>query len=1110
MKRIAYAILGVAWLFCTPVVLAQDGAELTALDGSISGTWYDPTHDGEGILVEILSEDRALSYWFTYDDAGNQLWILSVGTIDGNRIVFEEAFAPQGARFGESFDSEDVVLDPWGSYTMTFATCDSATLEYDGIFGEGSQEMIRLTSIAGVECGAAAKTGLNASVSAAWYDPQRVGEGFLIEVLDAANAVVFWFTYDPEGRPLWIIGEGVVDGNRVFVESSVYTRGGIFGPDFDPDLVERIEFGPMAFSFNGSGQLGSMAFVGPRDFGDGEMRLVRLTELEDVVVGFDGPSFNVTGELSPVNNLVVDSDVNNPDFPFASNDTADTAQALPNPVRLAGFASASGSGNDDSRFAGEGDVLDVYRIRMAAGQAAFMEVSDHDRDDRAAVDLDLLLFTIDDLDEPVDASQSLDDREMVTAPESGEYFLVVDGFSGASPYVITTGQPGPGMASKMSVMDALVPFEAVVVLEDGDKATWTRSMLPKGLLHKGGAPDRELLVGLADAKSASEVEAWKARFAGAGFGLGEGRRWETLIGIKRLNADPAVAFAEPNFVYQTQAVPNDEFYSFQWHYPLIGLEQAWDITTGSRDVVVSVIDTGVGAHPDNAINVDFSIGFDFVRNTLSALDFDGIDPDADDPGDRGNPDGTGSYHGTHVAGTVGADTNNGGNLAGVNWEVTIMPVRTLGRGGSGSGFDIIQGFRWSAGLSNDSGTLPSRSADIVNLSLGGPGMSQAMADAIDQARQKGVIVVAAAGNSNSDELFFPASYDGVVSVAATTITDSKAPYSNFGSAIDIAAPGGNTGTDVDGDGFGDGVLSLLFDDSETPRSPIAVFYNGTSMASPHVAGIAALMKAVHPELSPEEFDQAIMSGEITVDLGEDGPMVRNDTFGFGRIDALAAVQWAQTIAGGGTVTPILVPTPQSLNFGAMVDELDLELRNGGGEGLAVEGISVDQSFVTVSESDVDANGLGVYRVAVDRTDLPDGRYRATIRFDTGSGMTSVPVSMEVGEVDVPGEFGTVFAVLLDPVTSGVLGVDVISGDNPSVEFEAVLSGEYLLLAGTDLDNDGFICDAGELCGGIPEATDLDEIVVDEANLDVGPIKIDAISDFAAGGGNSKGIRRLDR
>jgi serine protease len=311
--------------------------------------------------------------------------------------------------------------------------------------------------------------------------------------------------------------------------------------------------------------------------------------------------------------------------------------------------------------------------------------------------------------------------------------------------------------------------------------------------------------------------------------------------VAALAARPDVAWAQPNYLRHAMLEPNDQYYGLQWHYPLISLPAAWDVTTGNATVIVAVIDTGQFAHPDMD-PARFVPGFDFISDAANALDGDGIDGDPADPGDHAAGTAS-SFHGTHVAGTIGAFTNNGSGVAGVDWTARIMPVRVLGAQG-GPDFDIAQGIRFAAGLPNDSGTVPTQRADIINMSLGGPGTSFVMQQAVADARAQGVIVVVAAGNENQDAGgFVPASFPEAVCVSAVDLQVQKAPYSNFGNAVDIAAPGGDTSVDRDGNGFADGVLSTLADDSGGGLVPIFKFYQGTSMATPHVAGVAGLMQA---------------------------------------------------------------------------------------------------------------------------------------------------------------------------------------------------------------------------------------------------------------------------
>ncbi|MCG8100233.1 MAG: S8 family serine peptidase, partial [Candidatus Thiodiazotropha taylori] len=330
-------------------------------------------------------------------------------------------------------------------------------------------------------------------------------------------------------------------------------------------------------------------------------------------------------------------------------------------------------------------------------------------------------------------------------------------------------------------------------------------------------------------------------------------------------------------------------------------------------------------------------------------------------------------------------------VAGVAWNVRIMPIRVLGKQG-GFSSDIIEGILFSAGLSNASGTTPSQRADVINMSLGGASPDQASFDAITAARNAGVIVIAAAGNENTSQLAYPASYTGVVSVSSVDQSRTRAPYSNYGTEIDVAAPGGNTQADVDGDGRADGVLSTLGDDSQGGTSFTYNFYQGTSMAAPHVAGVAALMKSVYAGLTPAEFDSMLSSGELTNDIGNSG---RDDLYGHGLIDAYKAVVAAQQRGGGNTPTdPALSVNPQSLNFSNSLQSTSLFVEEIGGSVGTVQ-ITENISWLSVAANQVNGSGIGSYTVSVDRSGLSPATYTGTIQVSAGTSSVDVNVIMQV-------------------------------------------------------------------------------------------------------------------
>jgi serine protease len=312
--------------------------------------------------------------------------------------------------------------------------------------------------------------------------------------------------------------------------------------------------------------------------------------------------------------------------------------------------------------------------------------------------------------------------------------------------------------------------------------------------------------------------------------------------------------------------PNDPCFRYQWHLRQLGLPDAWKLGTG-KGVVVAVIDTGVTKVADLA-DTKFVPGFNFLSNNANA---------ADDHG-----------HGTHVAGTIAQSTNNKLGVAGVAPDVSIMPLKVLSAKGSGSVAGIAQAIRWAA----DHG------ANVINMSLGGPMPIGALASAVKYAHGKGVVVVAAAGNDGRGRVGYPARYPGVIAVAATQFDESTTFYSNWGPEIDIAAPGGNVRVDQNGDGKPDGVLQHTIVPGDTSRSDY-LWFMGTSMASPHVAGVAALIvgAGVHKPDAVEE----ILLGTARKPKGHtilDSTRV-DDHYGAGLVDAGAALRKARGGRGAG-------------------------------------------------------------------------------------------------------------------------------------------------------------------------------------------------------------------
>jgi serine protease len=371
--------------------------------------------------------------------------------------------------------------------------------------------------------------------------------------------------------------------------------------------------------------------------------------------------------------------------------------------------------------------------------------------------------------------------------------------------------------------------------------------------------------------------------------------------VAEYQEDPQVAYVVPDRLNKPLADPNDTEYSKQWDLfeATAGMRVpgAWSTATGSG-VTVAVIDTGYVTHSDLAANI--VAGYDFISDTAVSVDGNGRDSNPADPGDWYATDecgtGTGSsdssWHGTHVAGTIAAVTNNSKGIAGIAYNAKISPLRVLGKCG-GYDSDIIDAITWASGGTVSGVPANSNVAKVINMSLGGSGScTSATQSAINAAVGRGTTVVVAAGNSNANAAnYSPASCNNVISVAATNRSGSKASYSNYGSVVDIAAPGGQTST-----GTANGILSTLNSGAQGPSTESYEYYQGTSMAAPHIAGLAALMKSASSSLTPAQIESAIKTNARAL------PGTCSGGCGAGLADATKTVQAVSGSGGSGGTT----------------------------------------------------------------------------------------------------------------------------------------------------------------------------------------------------------------
>ncbi|MBA3470754.1 MAG: S8 family serine peptidase [Herpetosiphonaceae bacterium] len=319
-------------------------------------------------------------------------------------------------------------------------------------------------------------------------------------------------------------------------------------------------------------------------------------------------------------------------------------------------------------------------------------------------------------------------------------------------------------------------------------------------------------------------------------------RESKLAALTALKHNPNIEFAEPNYIYTVNYTPNDTSLGSQWAWNRIQAPQAWDVTQGSASTVIAVVDTGIQLnHPD--LDAKIVAGYDYVSNDTNASD--------------------GNGHGTHVAGSAAAETNNSTGGAGTCPNCKLMPVRVLDNNGSGTLANVASGINFAA----------NNGAKVINLSLGGGG-STALQNAVDYAWGKGVFLACAAGNSNtsSTSSAYPGAYSNCFAVASTTSTDARSSFSNYGSWVEVAAPGSSIYSTWINSGYNT--------------------INGTSMASPHVAGLAGLL-ASQGLTNSQIRDRICSTADKITGTGS--------TWTCGRINAYKAVS--------GTVTPPPPPPP---------------------------------------------------------------------------------------------------------------------------------------------------------------------------------------------------------
>lgn len=572
-------------------------------------------------------------------------------------------------------------------------------------------------------------------------------------------------------------------------------------------------------------------------------------------------------------------------------------------------------------------------------------------------------------------------------------------------FAAASGEPSPKPAPASQSMTAIPssPVEKVIVTYKSQAAEAGSNTAAAGDARAKGSETGENL-------------RFERRLAGGAALVdlgGEASKKDVAEVMDAFRADPSVASVEPDIrAYAMAVTPNDTDYTKQWDlFEATGgmnVPGAWDKTTGSG-VTVAVIDTGYAAHSDLAANV--VSGYDFISSSADARDGNGRDSNAKDEGDwnatdnecgLGSKAGDSSWHGTHVAGTISATTNNSKGVAGIAYNAKIQPVRVLGKCG-GSSSDIADAITWASGGSVPGVPANPTPAKVVNLSLGGASSTcpSVYQNAINGAVSRGTTVVVAAGNSNANASgFTPANCANIINVASTSREGNRSFYSNFGSIVDVAAPGGETRRATDTPGTvttpENGILSTLNSGTTTQSGENYKPYQGTSMAAPHIAGLAALLESVKPALTPADIESAIKANARPL------PGTCTGGCGTGIADATKTVNAVSgttpggttftngtnvTIADNSTVSSSIAVTGRTGNAPAAL-KVDVDIKHTWRGDLVVDLVAPDgtvRNLKASSGSDSADNVLATYTVDAS-SEVANGTWKLQVR-DVASGDT---------------------------------------------------------------------------------------------------------------------------
>lgn len=809
------------------------------------------------------------------------------------------------------------------------------------------------------------------------------------------------------------------------------------------------------------------------------------------------PTYSLSGTINSLPFSDLDGDVPNPSLPSKDNNLDPLAvQELTNPTQIIGYASYNPQSESD-------DEWDIYSINLVGGQYAALETTEWDEDDPGKNDLDLHI--LDSNGDIYRTSTGSEIYEIVTLPAEGTYYVAVEAYSGKSRYVLTIGSIYQGFKISNNSSEVEIENNKIRILpKDGVPFT---DLLDNDRYNNLNFEDESFFnfkrsgirqieggfynLDANDAELKKAIYLYKKKIERA-FINPTDEQISDMILKKYISLAASMHknfYVEPSIKFQAfGAFRPTDYFKYQWDHLAINTPEAVNaVGNALNNNVVAVLDAGSPSRSSTAYSkIDFvDGGYDFVSN------------DSDPTGTSTN------NHGTHVAGTIASD-NSPGYLNGMS--VRVLPIRVLGDEGGGSLESIIEGLKYAGGESNSSGA--SYQSDqfpvtAINMSLGACTTTPSFCNEISNfIARTNIPIIVASGNCNcggvSSPSFcnvatYPAQCEGVIRVAATDFNNERSDYSSYDQTVDIAAPGGDVTVDKNADGYADGVLSWDGDESVD-------FWQGTSMAAPHVAGAVALMKEVNPSLTPIDIDNMIIEGKMTEDIDASG---KDDYTGYGLLDVAKAVDEASKFESGSSIKDTARLQPTQLKYAFTNESLDVTITKIGNGDLSITGIYADQTDGILYSAPGDGLPFGTYTFSIDRSFYTQGSYQNTFYFGLSDGTYSrIQATFAVGDPRENPNLGIAYVLLYDHETDEVISsetVDISSGSG-SFQFTGLLSSKkYRISVGSDIDNDNYIGQWGEFFDSVPAFNDPDrEFFSIDQNVEDVDINLVPISGIAFG------------